>query len=76
MTDDKNRPTTVPMVRDERIKEYCSYINILTPCAFVRPMALRQPYSQRLSLIFCVVETKSKKNARVNAIVPTKATNI
>lgn len=34
-------------------------------------MALRTPNSQKLSLMFALVEVKSKKKARIRAIVPT-----
>jgi len=51
-------------------------MNIFMPCALVRPIALRHPYSHTLSFTFWVVETISKKNARVNAMKPMMPTKI
>ena len=69
-------PTMVPRKRDERITLYYSYIKHLIPWLLVKPIALRQPYSQIFSLMFWVVDIKSKKKASIKAIAPTTATNI
>lgn len=71
---DSMRPTSVPRSRELRIKVYCSYIKHFMPCSLVRPMLLRQPYSQTFSLMLVVVLTNSKKKDRVNAIKPTTST--
>jgi len=55
---------------------YCSYMKQLSPCALVRPMARRHPYSQTLSRIFEVVLISKRKNARVSAIAPTMRTKM
>jgi len=55
---------------------YYSYKYSLMPSPFVKPIALKHPYSQIFSWIFCVVEIKSKKNARERAIAPTIPTKI
>ena len=40
----------------------------------MKPMARRQPYSQTFCLMFWVVEIRSKKKAKVRAIIPTRPT--
>ena len=70
------RPTMLPRRRALRITEYCSYIKQLRPYAFVKPIALRQPYSQTLSRILLVVLIRSRKNAKIRAIAPTIRTKM
>ncbi len=55
---------------------YYSYRYSLRPSPFDNPIALKHPYSQMFSRIFCVVEIKSKKNARERAMAPIIPTKI
>jgi len=70
------KPTTDPKRSELIITAYCSYMNDLIPCILLKPIALRHPYSQTFSRTFYVVEIRSKKNAKINAITPIKELNI
>ena len=69
-------PIINPKNRAEKITLYCSYINILTPWFFVRPIALKHPNSWMLSLMLWLVDIKSKKNEIIIDMIPIKRTNI
>ena len=69
-------PHVVPRNREDKMRLYYSIINIFIPCFWVKPIALRQPYSHTLSFTFYVVETSSKKKAKVSAMTPMTPTKI
>jgi len=66
--------TTVPIIKPitaaETITKKDSYMKMRLPSFLVTPIDLSTPYSQILSLIFCVVATKSKKNVNTSAMMP------
>jgi hypothetical protein len=62
---------TVPSRRALSTTVYCSYMKHRRPCAFVNPMALKQPYSQTFSRMLDVVLTRRRKKAKISAIAPT-----
>jgi hypothetical protein len=71
---ERRKPTNVPSRRELKIRVYCSYMKTLKPSALVRPILLRQPYSQTFSLMLVVVLTRSKKKDSVREMAPTTRT--
>ena len=68
-------PTHIPSTSEATTTEYYSYKNKRNPYFMDIPIALRHPYSHTFSLIFSVVDIKSKKNANIKDIAPTIPTN-
>lgn len=66
----------IPSDNAPKMTANASYIKTLFVYSLVNPIALITPNSHKFSLIFEVVEIKSKKNDSVKAIVPTIITNI
>lgn len=63
-------PIKIPRIPADTITRNASYMKMRLPWALVTPIDLSTPYSQMLSLMFCVVATKSKKNVRIKLITP------
>ena len=59
-----------------KITMYCSYIKHLNPWPLVKPMALRQPYSQTFSLMLLVVLISRRKKARISDMTPMTITQM